>query len=289
MPETTGDKSGNADGDGGGGGAPSGGSGATTTTTTEVDASLRTQLRSAMERIRAREPLEPTYKRLLLNGVVTPRRPVLTKQDRAYAQRIGSHLRERVESYVSQTQGKDPFDRIAQRQPLEESALRAALTLRDAKQHEQQALLEATVKSFPRDRNGRDEAARKRHFDGVAAFLQSRHRPKRTAAAHGAAKYRKSPVPTASASASATASAEQTERARQQATLELQVEQARQREVARLRREQDEKRRELELEEKQRKQRSSAETPQQQLHRHMIAPIFQKLWDMTFPILGGTK
>ena len=42
-------------------------------------------------------------------------------------------------------QGQDPFDRIGQRKPLDETGMRAAFTLREAKEHEQQPLLEATL------------------------------------------------------------------------------------------------------------------------------------------------
>lgn len=215
-----------------------------------------------MQKLKSREPLEPKYKRLLMNGIITPRRPVLPK-DKFY-QRIGSDLRSRVETFVEQNRGKDPFDRIAQRKPLEETAMRAALTLRDAKEHEQLALLEATIAALPR-RNGMDEATRKRHFDGVAVFLQSSKRP---------------PVRTATPPPSAV---EQTERARQQADIEKQREQAKSREAARKRREEDERRqREHEIE----RRKTQVETQQQALHK-LYRPIFMKLWDMEFPHLGG--
>lgn len=234
---------------------------------------LRKQLRQAMQKLASREPLEPTYKRLLLNGIVTPRRPVLPK-DKFY-KRVGSHLRDRVEIFLMQNQGKDPFDRLTQRQPLEESAMRGALTLRDAKEHEQEPLLQATLAAFPR-RNGMDEATRKRYFDSIALGLQSRHsKPRSNNNATTPGTRSLTPPPKSAA--------EQTEQARQQAELERQREQTRIREAARRKREEDErKRREEEIE----KKKNLIETPQQALHK-LYYPIFRKLWDMEFPHLGG--
>jgi hypothetical protein len=213
-----------------------------------------------MQKLASREPLDPTYKRLLLNGIVTARRPVLPK-DKFY-KKVGSHLRNRVESFLQQNQGKDPFDRLTQRQPLEDSAMRGALTLRDAKEHEQQALLDATLAAFPR-RNGMDELTRK----GIALGLQSRE------------KTVQSRTPPSSSAA------EQTEQARQQADLDRQREQASVREVSRRKRDEDERqRRDDEMERK----KHHVETPQQALQK-VYYPIFKKLWDMEFPNLGGTN
>lgn len=222
---------------------------------------LRKQLRAAFQNLKSREPLDPNYKRLLMNGIVTTRRPVLPK-DRFY-KRVGSRLRQRVETFLVQTQGKDPFDRISQRQPLEEGAMRAALTLRESKDHEQQALLDATLASLPR-RNGMDELSRRRHLEGIALGLQSRQNR---------------PLPRVGSNSPS----EQTEQARQQAELERQQSQARAREAARRRRE-DEDRKRREDENKQR--RSHVETSQQALHK-LYQPIFRKLWDMEFVHLGG--
>jgi len=63
---------------------------------------LRNQLQAAMRDLKRREPLDPTYKRYLLNGLVTNRRPVLPK-DKAY-KKIGSDLRAVVEAFADQTQ-----------------------------------------------------------------------------------------------------------------------------------------------------------------------------------------
>jgi hypothetical protein len=223
---------------------------------------LRRQLGATFQNLKSREPLEPTYKRLLMNGVVTPRRPVLPK-DKFY-KRVGSRLRERVENFLVETQGKDPFDRIAQRQPLEEGAMRAALTMREAKEHEQQALLDATLAALPR-RQGMDDLTRRRHLEAIAQGLQSREKK------------------VARTDPSTQSVAQQTEHARQQAELERRQSQASAREAARRRREEEE--RQHREEEIQRKRRL-VETPVHALHK-IYQPIFKKLWDMEFAYLGG--
>ena len=223
---------------------------------------LRQSLRQALSKFK--EPLEPTYKRLILNGVVTPRRAVLPK-DKFY-KRVGSRLRERVEGFMALTEGKDPLDRLSQRQPLEEGPMRAALTLREAKEHEQQPLLDATLAAVPR-RKGMDEITRKRHFEGIALTLQTREKKKTFRA--------KSPQPSA---------ADLTEKARQQAELDRQRSQARARENDRTRREEEERQRREEENAKQK----LPQTPKQALH-NMIKPIFKKIWDMEFQNLGGTN
>ena len=227
---------------------------------------LRRTLQQALQSLNRREPLDPNYKRLLLSNAITPRRPVLPK-DKFYS-RVRSNLRERVEEWQKTQLGKDPFDRIAQRQPLEEPAMRAALTLREAKEHEQQALLDATLAALP-PRNGMDELTRKRHFEAIALTLQSKEKKKNIRS--------KSPPPSA---------AEQTETARQLADLERQRQQARARENARRRREEEDRQRREEEITKKRKQQ--AETPQQALHK-LYQPIFKKLWDMEFAILNNTN
>lgn len=214
---------------------------------------LRQSLRQALSKFK--EPLEPNYKRLILNGVVTSRRAVLPK-DKFY-KRVGSRLRERVEGFMALTEGKDPLDRLSQRHPLEEGPMRAALTLREAKEHEQQPLLDATLAAVPR-RKGMDEITRKRHFEGIALTLQTREKKKTFRA--------KSPPPTA---------ADMTEAARQKAELDRQRAQARARENERKRQEDNER-------------QKLPQTPKQALH-NMIKPIFKKIWDMEFQNLGGTN
>lgn len=239
-------------------------SGAVSKETINEEDQLRQSLREAL--VKFKEPLEPTYKRLLLNGLVTNKRAVLPK-DKFY-KRVGSRLRERVESFMSLTEGKDPLDRLSQRQPLEEGPMRAAFTLREAKEHEQIPLLDATLAAVPR-LNGMDELTRKRHFEGIALTLQTREKKKTFRA--------KDPPPLTAA--------DLTEAARQKAELDRQREQARARENARKRREEEE--RQQRDEEIARKQRLP-ETPKQALY-NIIKPIFKKIWDMEFQNLGGTN
>jgi Bromodomain len=223
---------------------------------------LRQQLESALQALKQREPLEPTYKKLLMNGVVTPRRPVLAKGK--IIKKIGSRLRERVELFCQANQGKDPMDRLLQRQPIEDDKLRAAFTLREAKAHEQDLLLETTLAAMPR-RKGMDEKTRRRYLEGVALGLQSP-----TVSSAGPANNRNAPVKEPKMTA-----AEQTKRATQQA-----LEEAR-------RNKKEEQMKQNQQQEIQRK-RKAPETPQRALH-NIIEPIFQKLWDMEFAHLGSTN
>lgn len=223
---------------------------------------LRNQLRAAMQSLKRREPLEPTYKRYLMNGIVSTRRPILPK-DKFY-KRIGSDLRGRVEPFMQQTRGKDPFDRISQRQPLQEDHMRAALTLREPKKHEQKALLDVTLSALPR-RFGVDAASRRRQLEGITVGLQSEVKT--------VIRARTPPPPSA---------AQQTEKARQQAKLDQQRAETKSREKARQQRDEAErKKREEEM-----KRKARAETPQHALHK-IYQPIFKKLWEMEFPHLGG--
>lgn len=220
---------------------------------------LRRQLHEALQNLKSREPLEPTYKRLLLGGSVTRRCPVLPK-DKFY-KRIGSNIRQRVELYQKEMQGKDPFDRISQRLPMEEEKMRTAFTLREAKEHEQVPLLEATLAS------NAVHPERKRHLAGIVMALQSKEKPKK--------------MKTATDNSTDPSSAmEATEQARRKAELERQRAQAREWEEARAKREEEERlRKEREL------LRKKSQNPQQTL----IEQVFRKLWDMDFVVLGGTN
>lgn len=191
-----------------------------------TEENLRQSLRASLQALSRREPLEPTYKRLLANNNRLASPPLLSR-DKFY-RKIGSDFRSRVEVFLAQTAGKDPLDRIAQRQPLEDSSMRASFTLREAKEHEQQALLEATLASFPK-RNGMDAAQRKRYFHEMVLGLQNQKKKVKTKAYGG------------------------------QSEWERQRDQARAREEARRRREEEES--------KQNDSRKP-ETPQQALYKH---------------------
>jgi hypothetical protein len=234
---------------------------------------LRRQLLSALQSLNRREPLDASYKRLLLGSALTRRSPVLPK-DKFYS-KVGSKLRERVETYIQQQLGKDPLDRIAQRKSLEEAAMRAAFTLREAKEHEQAPLLEALIAANQMD------PERKRHLDGIAYGLQEKKKIRTNSNMLGSMSSMMSGQHHSLPSVK-----EQTERARQKAELDRQRAQARNWEEARRRREEEEQRRKEE--ELLTRKKSPVETPQQALHK-IIEPVFKKLWDMEFVNLGGTN
>jgi hypothetical protein len=144
---------------------------------------------------------------------------------------------------------------------LEEASMRAAFTLREAKEHEQIPLLDATLAAHQM------HPERKRHLDGIAMGLQSRREKKMR-----------------SMTPSLPSVMEQTEKSRQKAELDRQRTQARKWEDARRRREEEERRRKEE--ELLTRKNSQAESPQQALHK-IIEPVFKKLWDMEFVNLGG--
>ena len=221
--------------------------------------SLRDDLRSVTQSLKRREPLDATYRRLLLRGVVGSTNPVLPK-DPLY-KRVPSNLRGCVETFLQQTVGKDPFDRISQRQPLDDEQMRIALNLREEKEHEQKALLEATLAQFPR-RFGMDVSTRRKHMNGVAAGLQMDPRqtirvapqPVTAAASSGHG----SSSSSSSKNKKPTLAAQQTEQARQNAERERQAAQAKDREAARLKRAEEEKATQLEHQKK-----TKPETPEQ--------------------------
>lgn len=235
---------------------------------------LRQQLRAALHSLKKREPLDDTYKRLLMNNPALARPPRLPRDP--FYRRIHSNLRPRVERYMVQMAGKDPFDRIAQRQPLEDSALRAALSLRESKEHEQQALLEATLvvqrTTGHRYKGMPDDNQRKRYFEGIALSLQNK---------------KAKMVPMAcSTEQKKSSAAEQTEQARQKAQLELKRKEAREREEQRKRKQEEAQRKRMQAAEN--AKRSTVETPQQALHK-IVKPIFTRLWETEFENLGGTN
>lgn len=217
---------------------------------------LRKQLRSALQSLNSRGHIEPTYKKLLERNTLTRRMATISK-NRFYRQ-IGSRLRERVEVYCREMQGKDPFDRISQRKPLEEAAMRAAFTLREAKEHEQKPLLDSTVAAMAM------HPERKRSLDGMAKGLQdSKKRRART---------------THSPMFGATG---QSQLAQQRAELERQKNQARQWEEARMQRERDDRRSRMEEVEQNRKNNEN--------RVGLFERVFKAYWEMEFANLGGTN
>eukprot|EP00537_Pseudo-nitzschia_pungens_P001626 CAMPEP_0172364214 /NCGR_PEP_ID=MMETSP1060-20121228/7403_1 /TAXON_ID=37318 /ORGANISM="Pseudo-nitzschia pungens, Strain cf. cingulata" /LENGTH=373 /DNA_ID=CAMNT_0013087169 /DNA_START=110 /DNA_END=1231 /DNA_ORIENTATION=+ len=227
---------------------------------------LQRQLKSALETLDHRKP-HPTYKKMLERNPLTRRVATIPKNE--FYKRVGSRLRERVEVYTREMQGKDVFDRISQRKPMDESGMRAAFTLREAKAHEQEGLLEATLAAMAM------HPERKRSLDGMALGLQQRHKKKM-----------RSTDPLLGVGNSAIA---QTQMAKDLAVLEQQKQQARQLEEARKEREREERRRKLEeLEQNKRdKDQSDAGGSGNSKMQHVFNQVFKHYWDMEFPNLGG--
>jgi len=229
---------------------------------------LKRELRAALQIFKKREPLENSYKHLLMNAVVTPRKPALPK-DRLYKP-VGARLRDRVESFMQQTEGGDPMDRLSSREPIEEDAMRSAFTLRGCKKHEQEALLKASLAALPR-RNGMDYRTRQRQMEGIAMGLQNREpRTKR-------AKTTKSGM-----------GVSPDDIAKNQKESEQLKRQQQREERARKKRKEVLLRREEERREEEDRRARMMESPQQKLYRY-YEPILQVLWDMEFQNLGGTN
>lgn len=241
---------------------------------------LRKQLRAALQRMARREPLEPSYKKMLLQRSNALTRQPATIPKHKFYKAIGSRLRERVEVYSREIQGKDPFDRIMQRKPLQEQEMRTAFTLREAKDYEQKPLLEATLIATAM------HPERKRSLDGMALFLQARKQDKMAKFGGGAGSI--------TAGSNAASSINRTEAAHQQALLESQHKAARQWEEARMQRERDERRqREDDLahdsgSSNRRRENTNNSGPRAALHK-IIEPVFKKLWEMEFPSVGGSN
>jgi hypothetical protein len=128
--------------------------------------------------------------------------------------------------------------------------MRDALTLREAKPHEQKALLDMTLSSLPR-RYGMDATTRRKHLDGVALGLQLGREARKA-----------KPAPKKEVSTAA----KQTEEARRRAEREQQISQAKKREASRLKQEEEARRNEE-------KRKKPEHTPQQALHR-IYFPVF---------------
>jgi len=240
--------------------APTGTSSSLSTTTARPDEdNLRKQLREALQDVTRREPLETTYKYLLFSGVVTPRKPIVPK-DKLYKP-ITARLREKVEAFRSYDH---PWDRIAQREKMETGAMRAALTLREGKKHEQEALLQATLAALPRRHP--DEAGRKRFLEGMALGLQQKEIKRQTMESKDAA-------------VAAAVRQKQSEQERQR----IEEQRRRNREAARRRQMEEEL-----AEEEDRRRQERMESPARALQKYTV-PLSKKLWDMEFANLGHTN
>lgn len=266
--------------------------GGSSSSSSPAEDDLRKQVHATLRSLQKREPLEPTYKKLLQSGSLT-RRPAPIFKNKFY-RRIPSRLRERVELYSREMEGKDPFDRISQRRPIDQDKLAVSMTLRAAKDHEQAPLLEATLAATAM------HPERKRSLDGMALYLQKgmpKKKPRITS--------NRSTSPLPSVGAVSSGGGAGAEAGHNQAELDRQKEQARQWEEARKRREAEEKqRREDELaEEKRLRQREQERLHEEERMRHAPAPApqassglhkiidqsFQKLSELRFDYLPGER
>jgi Bromodomain len=261
-------------------GAPAAASSGAAASSDKEEEVLRREIRSLYGRLKKREPIETTYKRLLFHSGLTSKTAALPTKDKFYA-RVHGNLRTTVEDFMTVTEGKDPFDKIStssgQRPVFPDVATMqkvAAFSLREGKVYEQRALLDATLTALPR-RHGMDEMSRRRYLESVARGLQQK--PKSSVPSRS-----KSPLAAAPVSA-----AERADQARQQAEKERQQAMARAREEARTKRElQERAQREAEVE-RQRAERGESESSPNQALGKVIRSMFQKLWDMEFAHLGN--
>jgi Bromodomain len=234
-------------------------------TTANIDEEdLRKELRELLQKVTRREPLETTYKFLLLNGAVTPRKPVLPNY-KVYTKAMPGSLRERLESFGQVHE----WDRIAQRQhdTWEESSLRAAFTLREPKKHETESLLHATLAA----RKTRHTMAREAFVEAMALGLQSKE-----------LKLLKQREESRQMSQKKIAQKQEDERALRQEQQQRNREAARRRRIQQDLEEEEEERREEE------RRRQQENTPARKVAK-FVMPVFQILWDMEFANLGNTN
>ena len=282
---------------------------------------LRKQLKGHLHRVTKREPLDATYKFFISSGAA---RPPFIPKDRLY-KRLGAELRYTPEKLMLQPGGNDPNlpgKKIGEdREPLDEEAMRSALTLRAAKKHEQEAYARAALLAPPRGVRlppGWDVTTHRNRLEGMALGLQEKeikqkNKAERTRLAQiakakmeaaereAAAKGRSIATATAAGGADAEAAMQAKALAKAEEELSLKkqrdreneerlrrIERERQRtEERRLREEADRREAEEARAELERRQRM-AETPKEALFR-LYNPVFQILWDMEFPALGNSN
>ena len=282
---------------------------------------LRKMLRGRLQKVTRREPLDPTYKYLLLRGggsSSSRSSPVIPQKEKLY-RKTASNLRDRVDTYL-QSGGDDAVGRKRgrYREALKEESMRAAFSLRHGKKHEQESLLVAAVAASLRRRlpgSLVDEGTRRSRIEAMALGLQEKERKKKQkidnkvlaaakqkilVAEKAALEKEKEEADSKEKAAALEEKLRQKEKERYEAkereiedrerqrTIEKARERERERELSRKKAEEEERTRiQKEKEEELRRQRL-AETPQQALHR-LYEPIFRSLWDMEFANLHGTN
>jgi Bromodomain len=233
-------------------------------TATVDEEDLRKDLRELLQKVTRREPLDTTYKHLIMNGVVTPRKPVIPNY-KVYTKSMPGCLRECLETFGQVHE----WDRIAQRQhdQWDESSLRAAFTLREPKKHEIEELLEATLAA----KNTRHTLAREAYVEAMALGLQSKE-----------LKVLKQREESRQLTQKKVAQQQEEER-----TAHMEQQQ-RNREAARRRREMQEAEEEEEERREEEQRRQQENTPGRKVSTFVMS-VFQNLWDMEFANLGNTN
>uniref|UniRef100_A0A7S3V6D4 Bromo domain-containing protein n=1 Tax=Chaetoceros debilis TaxID=122233 RepID=A0A7S3V6D4_9STRA len=276
---------------------------------------LRTQLYGFRKTIKSRQPLDPSYKFLIMknSNVKAPH----IHNDKKYVG-FTADLREHVENYMNRYGTETPagdgrrYTIGRHRENLDEEKMRAAFTLRECKEFEQKGFIKAELEACKSRRiNGWliEEGERKRKVEAMALGLQEIERKKRLRKSQGnmlaSIKQKMLKAEKASLEQKKMLAKDSTEaaiiesqlkekekervtarnkqndvEAQQQAIAEAR-ERERQLEKERQQAEEEERLRiELEREDTMRRTRRM-ETPQQALHR-IYLPIFNALWDMEF-------
>mmetsp|Transcript_46726 Transcript_46726/g.141594 ORF Transcript_46726/g.141594 Transcript_46726/m.141594 type:complete len:462 (-) Transcript_46726:62-1447(-) len=145
---------------------------------------LRRKMLQHLTRVTRREPLDASYKNILMHGAA--RAPAIPK-DKMY-KRLGAELRSKVEAYIASGGENDLAlgrKRGRDRDDVEEEPLRAAFTLRECKKHEQEGLIAAAVAAPPPGMRlplGWDLHSHRRRLEAMAMGLQEREKMKKAKA-----------------------------------------------------------------------------------------------------------
>jgi len=274
---------------------------------------LLRQLVSFDKRISKRENLDPTYKFLLIHNS-NVKAPHIHK-DKMYKQ-FSADLRERVESYMGKYGSENPYldGRKAKigrnRADLDVEMMKNAFKLRECKQFEQEAFIEAELAATKARRlRGSliEEGTRRRSVEAMALGLQEKERKKKRRdvnfleavrqkmlEAEKESLEKKKALVTDEQEAAAidvelrqkleealAAKEKQVEEERRRQDVTESKHRERNREMERLREEEEDRIR-AEYDRDERIQRARRlETPQQALHR-IYQPMFQALWDQDF-------
>lgn len=279
-----------------------------------LEVKLRAELYAYRKKTAKREPLDPTYDFLLLQNS-NCKRPLIFKDD--MYKKFHADLREKVETYAKRYGTENPMDDARQykigkkRDNLDTDKMKTTFTLRECKDFEQKAFINAELaanKARRLDGFMIEEGVRKKRIESMTLGLQERERKKTKLRDEKQFEKFKSKILDAEKAKleskkaltldeqeakileerlkqkeKESLEAQRLEKEQQARLLESQLarEQERRRELERRRANQEERlRMEREREEHLRKARS-LESPEQALQR-IYAPMFEELWEMEF-------